>query len=80
VALKTRIEGILEPLLRSDVIAGFDVAIPVLDILSLPESVWTAGDRNVVTTARANRVVDVQVSVTYGPAVHRLSVVLALKF
>jgi hypothetical protein len=80
VRLKTRIEGILEPLLRAEVIAGFEVVIPVLDILSLPESAWTAGDRNQVETARANRVVDLQVSVTYGPAVHRLNVTLAMKF
>jgi hypothetical protein len=80
VRLKTRIEGILEPLLRAEVIAGFEVAIPVLDVLSLPESVWTAGDRNQVETARANRIVDLQVSVTYGPAVHRLNVTLAMKF
>jgi hypothetical protein len=80
VRLKTRIEGILEPLLRAEVIAGFEVAIPVLDVLSLPESVWTAGDRNQVETARANRIVDLQVSVTYGPAVHRLNVTLSMKF
>jgi hypothetical protein len=78
--LKTRIEGILEPLAREAVIAGFTVAIPVLDILSVPESVWTAGDRATVETARAQRAVDVFVSVTYGPAVHKLKVMLALKF
>lgn len=78
--LKSRIEGILEPLEREGVIAGFAIGLPVLDILSLPESAWTAGDRNVVVTARANRAVDVLVSVTYGPAVHRLKVMLALKF
>jgi hypothetical protein len=80
VRLKTRIEGVLEPLLRAEVIAGFEVEIPVLDVLSLPESAWTAGDRNQVETARANRIVDVRVSVTYGPAVHRLNVTLAMKF
>lgn len=80
VRLKTRIEGILEPLERREVIAAFDVAIPVLDILVLPESTWSAGDRNLVETARANRTVDVRVSVTYGPAVHRLNVTLAMKF
>jgi hypothetical protein len=80
VRLKTRIEGILEGRLRADVIAGFEVGIPVLDVLVLPESAWTAGDRTLVETARANRTVDVQVLVTYGPAVHRLNVTLAMKF
>jgi hypothetical protein len=78
--LKTRIEGVLEPLWRDGVIAGFNCDIPALNILSLPESTWTAGDRSVVESARANRAVDVMVSVTYGPAVHRLKVTLAMKF
>jgi hypothetical protein len=33
-----------------------------------------------VADARANRTVDMFVSVTYGPAVHRLKVTLAPKF
>jgi hypothetical protein len=80
VRLKTRIEGILEPLLRAEVIAGFEVIIPVLDILSVPESTWTAGDRTVVETARANRTVDLEVVVTLGPNVHRLQVKVVMKF
>lgn len=79
-ALKGRIEGILGPLKRRQVIADFAVDIPVLNILQLPESAWTTTDQTIVTEARATRVVDVYVSVTYGPAVHRLKVNLALKF
>jgi hypothetical protein len=33
-----------------------------------------------VQTARANRIVELTVTVTYGPAVHRLKVTLAPKF
>ncbi len=50
------------------------------EVEALRKSAWTAGDRNVVVTARADRAVDILVSVTYGPAVHRLKVMLALKF
>lgn len=80
VRVKTRIESVLGPLEDQDILAGFDIAIPVLDILSRPESTWSAGDAAAVTTARANRAVDVQVSVKYGPAVHRLNVTLAMGF
>jgi hypothetical protein len=65
--VRLRTEGILGPLLRRGVIAGFAVDIPVLNVLSLPETAW-------------NRTVDMFVSVTYGPAVHRLKVTLAPKF
>jgi hypothetical protein len=78
--VRLRTEGILGPLLRRAVIAGFAVDMPVLNILSLPETAWTETDRTIVATARANRTVDMFVSITYGPAVHRLKVTLAPKF
>lgn len=78
--LKTRVEGILGPLQRSGVIVNYNIDIPVLNILSLPESTWTVTDQAIVQTARANRIVDLFVTVTYGPAVHQLKVTLAPKF
>ena len=78
--VKTRTEGILGPLQRNAVIDGFEVRIPVLDILSVPESARSATDNTIVATARANRIVEMLVTVTYGPAVHRLRVTLAPKF
>ena len=78
--VKTRTEGILGPLQRNAVIDEFDVRIPVLDILSVPDSARTATDNTIVATARANRTVEMLVSITYGPAVHRLRVTLAPKF
>jgi hypothetical protein len=78
--VKSRVEGILGPLQRRAVIDNFDVQIPVLDILSLPESAWSSTDENIVVTARANRTVEMFVSITYGPAVHRMLVTLAPKF
>jgi hypothetical protein len=79
-SLKGRIEGILGPLKRQQVIADFAVDIPVLNVLQLPESARNSADTEIITQARANRIVDVFVTVTYGPAVHRLKVNLALKF
>lgn len=78
--IKSTVEGILGPLKRGAVIDDFSVSIPVLDVLAIPESARTPADNNIVTTARANRSVDMVVSVTYGPAVHRLRVTLQPKF
>lgn len=75
-----RADGILEPLVRSGVIDAFAVQIPVLDILNAPESGWTAGERAIVAAARSARQVELLVSITYGPAVHRLLVRLQPKF
>ena len=74
------VEGILGPLKRAAVIDDFAVQIPVLDILAIPETVRTAADNAIVTTARANRAVDLYISITYGPAVHSLLVTLQPKF
>jgi hypothetical protein len=78
--VKARTEGVLGPLQRNAEIDAYEVRIPVLDILSTPESTWSSSDQNTVSTARANRTVDMLVTVTYGPAVHRLLVTLAPKF
>ena len=78
--VKGRVEGILGARKANRVITDFSIDIPVLDILNLPESIRTPADQTVVTTARANRTVDMFVSVTYGPAVHLLKVTLAPKF
>ncbi len=79
-AVVTTCEGILEPLERAAVIDGFAIDIPVLRILNLPETARTAGEQQTVADARANRLVDLLVSVTLGPAVHRLVVTLQPRF
>jgi hypothetical protein len=78
--IKSTVEGILGPLKRGAVIDNFSISVPLLDVLAIPESARTSTDNNIVTTARANRSVDMLVSVTYGPAVHRLRVTLQPKF
>ena len=78
--VKTTVQGILGPLQRAATIDAFDVRIPLLDIFDLPESARTPTETSLITTARANRAVDMLVSITYGPAVHRLRVTLQPKF
>ena len=77
--VKTRVDGILGPLKRGAIIDDYQIELPVLDILSVPENTWTATERQIVADARGNRAVDMFVSVTYGPAVHRLRVTLTPK-
>lgn len=79
-SIQLRVEGILGPLQRAAVIDGYTVSIPVLDILSLPENARSAAENSTVVTARSTRQVDVLLTITYGPAVHRLNVTLAPKF
>lgn len=78
--LKTQVDGILGPLLRAAVIDAYQVQIPALDILSIPEAARTITDNSILTNARANRTVDLVVTITYGPAVSRLLVTLVAKF
>ena len=80
VSVVTRCDGILSPLQSRAVIDGYSISIPVLDILKVPEAARTAGETATVAAARANRVVDVIVSITLGPAVHRLVIALQPKF
>jgi hypothetical protein len=75
--LLSRVEGILEPLVTKAEIDDFTIVMPLLDILVRPESTWSAGDTNLVSTARANRQVDMHVKIVYGPAVHQILVKLA---
>jgi hypothetical protein len=78
--VRVRVEGILGPLQQAAVIDDFSVVIPLLSILGLPESARTAADQAQVVTARQTRQVSVLISVTYGPAVHRLNVTLSPEF
>ena len=79
-SVKARTEGILEPLQSNGVIDGYEVTIPMLDILFIPEAARSPGDVNMVDTARANRQVDMQIVVKYGPAVQIVVVTLVPQF
>jgi hypothetical protein len=79
-SIRIRVEGILGPLQQAAVIDDYSVSIPVLDILGVPESARSTADEQQVVTARSTRQVNVMISITYGPAVHRLNVTLAPKF
>jgi hypothetical protein len=79
-ATKMAVEGILGPLERAGTIDRFGVRIPVLDILSQPDATRSSTDTAIVTTARANRAVDVLVMIVIGAIVHSLFVRLSPQF
>lgn len=76
IALKARIDGVLGPVKRAELIDDYAIDIPVLTILSRPESAWTATEQALVTTARSTRTLDVALSVELGPQVHVLMIKL----
>ncbi|MFG3497643.1 hypothetical protein [Streptomyces sp. NPDC047928] len=78
-ALRSRIDGILSPLVTSGVITAFTIDIPLLPILEAEEAARTPGQVTTLTTARTERTVEVLLSVTYAGAVHFLDVNLAFK-
>jgi hypothetical protein len=78
--IKARIEGILGDLQARAVIDGFNIQLPVLDILGIPEAARSEAEKLAVKTARENRAVDVFPTIVYGPAVHRLKVTLSPTF
>jgi hypothetical protein len=74
--VKARTEAILERLVRDAEIDAYTTSIPVLDALNIPESTRMQVDIDLISQARQNRVVDMYVTIWYGPAVHRLIVTL----
>ena len=79
-SVQLQTEAILGVMALNEMIAGFRVQIPVLDILSIPEASRTAAETEIVRQARQTRSVQMTVEITYGPAVHYLLVKLAPGF
>jgi hypothetical protein len=78
-ALKSKFDGILQPLTSSRIIADYSVDLPVLAILEAEEAARTPGQAATLTDTRTSRVVEVLLTVTYAGSVHFLDINLALK-
>lgn len=78
--VKMTAEGIVANLKRQNIIDGYTVQIPLIDLLSLPDTALTAADKQLITEARTTRAVDMLVAIVYGPQVHRLGVTLRMDF
>lgn len=75
-ALTGQMEAVLEPLVRSEVIEGYDIVIPILTLLDKDPNVLTPAELNQINNAQSQRVVEVLVAVDYAGAIHRLAITL----
>lgn len=69
-------EAVLDPYVRSDVLGSYNVQIPLLVILDKDPSTLTTAEQAQLTNAHASRLIQVQVTVEYQAAIHRLSITL----
>jgi hypothetical protein len=75
-ALTAQMEAVLEPLVRAEVIEGYDIVIPILTLLDKDPNVLTPAELNQINNAQSQRVVEVLVAVDYAGAIHRLAITL----
>ncbi|MFJ1792858.1 hypothetical protein [Kitasatospora griseola] len=77
--VETVVQAVLSPLVARQVIDGFGVVIPLLTLLDKDPADLTAVEAQEISTARADRSVDMSVEVVYAGAIHRLTIDLVLK-
>ncbi|MEZ4861763.1 MAG: hypothetical protein R3C14_10660 [Caldilineaceae bacterium] len=75
-ALIAQMEAVLEPLVRGEVIEGYDIVIPILVLLDKDPNTLTAAQLQQINDAQSQRVVEVLVAVDYAGAIHRLAITL----
>ncbi|MFI5529928.1 hypothetical protein ACIA8O_15440 [Kitasatospora sp. NPDC051853] len=75
-ALVVQLEAVLDPLVRGEVIEGYAIDVPVLDLLDADPAALTPAQLKVIQDAQNDRVAEVLVSVDYAGAVHRIALTL----
>jgi hypothetical protein len=75
----TLVQSVLSPLVAAQVIEGFQVYIPLLVLLDKDPSTLSATEEEQIRTHRADRNVDLAISVVYAGAIHRLHIILTFK-
>ena len=75
-ALIAQMEAVLEPLVRGEVIEGYDIVIPILILLDKDPNTLTVGQLQQINDAQSQRVVEVLAAVDYAGAIHRLAITL----
>lgn len=73
-------EGILGVVQTTGAITGFSFSIPVYNALLKPDAARSPTEKQIVFTARSERLVDMYVTIVIGPAIHRLKIALQPKF
>ena len=74
--LIAQMEAVLEPLVRAEVIEGYQIVVPILVLLDKEPSSLTAAELNQINNAQSQRVVEVMTAVDYAGAIHRLAITL----
>jgi hypothetical protein len=78
-ALVAQMEAVLDPLVRAEVLDGFELVVPLLALLDKDPATLTAAEAAQLTNARAQRVVQVLVVVKYAGAMHRISLTMNIE-
>jgi hypothetical protein len=76
--LIAQVQAVLDPLVRGEVIEGYDITVPILTLLDKDPANLTPGELTQINNAQTQRVVEMLVSVDYAGAIHRIA--LNLKF
>lgn len=79
-SIRIRIEGIVGPFVGSGALDSFEVSIPLLAILSIPESARDAADTARLVTARQTRQVDAVLLAEIAATVHQIDLTLKPHF
>lgn len=79
-SIRIRIEGIVGPFVASGALDSFEVSIPLLAILSIPESARDAADTARLVTARQTRQVDAVLLAEIAATVHQIDLTLKPHF
>lgn len=74
--LVAQMEAVLNPLVSNEVIAGYDIVVPVLVLLDKEPTSLTDAEQTQINNAQSERVVEVLVAVDYAGAIHRLAITL----
>ncbi|MEV4559245.1 hypothetical protein AB0K51_19960 [Kitasatospora sp. NPDC049285] len=75
-ALVVQLEAVLDPLVRGEVIEGYAIDVPVLDLLDADPAALTPAQLAVIQNAQTQRLAEVLVSVDYAGAIHRIALTL----
>jgi hypothetical protein len=77
-ALVAQLETVLDPLVRGEVIEGYQIVVPLLTLLDKPPATLTPSELSQINLAQTQRLVPILTAVDYAGAVHRISI--SLKF
>jgi hypothetical protein len=75
-ALTAQLEAVLQPLVSTEVLDGFEIVVPLLALLDKDPATLTAAEAAQINNAHAQRVVQVLAAVQYAGAIHRIAATL----